>query len=251
MNPEFAKKYYRLEDAHPWSVGRRDVIARLLEAGGVPHDARILEVGCGSGALVRSLVDKGFAHVTGLDLSELAIEHARSRGLDDVLVMDAANTQFDDASFDVIIASDVLEHIMDEQGALAEWMRLLVPGGLLVCFVPAFAFLWSEHDVANLHFRRYSRSMLESCVVNAGYRVERIGYWNAWLFAPMTAMRAARRVIARKRELKRKDDFDEFDPTLAKLFGAIFRAENKVLAAGLDFPVGVSVYALLRTPTEA
>lgn len=248
MKPEYAEKYYRLEAAHPWSRGRRDIILQLLDTAAVPKDARILEVGCGSGALVGAMTREGYTNLTGLDLAALAVDTANRAGLANVVQMDGSQTDFGDESFDCIIASDVLEHIMDEQKALAEWMRVLRPGGLLLCFVPAFAFLWSDHDVENRHYRRYSRSMLESCVVEAGYEVERIGYWNAWLFLPMTGMRMVRRVLARQKELDRKDDFVELNPVVSKLFSGAFFAENRYLKAGGEFPIGVSVFALLRKP---
>lgn len=248
MKPEYAEKYYRLEAAHPWSVGRRDIVVQLLETLGVRKDARLLEVGCGSGALVAELAARGYSDVTGVDLAELAVAAARRAGLHNVVRMDGSETSYEDESFDCIVASDVLEHIMDEQKALLEWKRLLRPGGVLVCFVPAFAFLWSDHDVENRHYRRYSRSMLESVVVEAGYEVERIGYWNAWLFAPMTGMRMVRRVMARSRRLERRDDFVELNPVLSKLFTGAFKLENRYLRAGGEFPLGVSVYAVLRKP---
>ena len=248
MKPEFAEKYYRLEAAHPWSVGRRDIILRMLRSAGVHRSDRILEVGCGSGALVEAMEAAGYRDVTGLDMAEAAVGAARSRGLNNIVQADAAATDFDDGAFDCIIASDVLEHIMDESKALTEWRRLLRPGGLLFCFVPAFAFLWSEHDVENRHYRRYSRSMLESCVVEAGYKVERIGYWNGWLFLPMTGMRMIRRVVARQRGLERKDDFVPLNPLVSRVFNGLVQVENTYLGAGGELPIGVSVFAVLRTP---
>lgn len=246
MKPEYAKKYYRIESAHPWSVGRRDIVRRLLDEEGVTRSTRILEVGCGSGALLGELQRDGYSDLQGIDLSELAVECAHDRGLERVRVMDGSATDFDDESFDCIVASDVLEHIMDEQKALAEWKRLLRPGGLLLCFVPAFAFLWSDHDVENRHYRRYSRSMLESCLREAELPITRIGYWNGWLFGPMTAMRAGRRILARSRNLERKDDFVPMNPLVSKVFTAAFKAENAYLSAGGELPIGVSVFAVVR-----
>ncbi len=251
MKPEYAKKYYQIESRHPWSVGRRDIVMRLLEQVGIPRMSSVLEVGCSSGALVQDLADAGYSNVRGVDLATAAIDAAHARGLTNVQEMDGSRTNFPDAEFDCIIASDVLEHILDEGMALAEWKRLLKPGGVLLCFVPAFAFLWSEHDVANRHFRRYSRSMLESVLVSSGLEVERIGYWNGWLFAPMTALRAARRVVARRKVTKKQtDDFSQMNPIVSRAFTAAFLLENKYLSAGGELPLGVSVFAVVRKPED-
>ncbi|MFC7666772.1 class I SAM-dependent methyltransferase [Hymenobacter humi] len=115
----------------------------------------------------------GYTDLTGIDVSAPAIELAVARGVPNVSVMDGAALEFATARFDVVIASDVLEHIEDEAKALSEWNRVLKPGGQLLVFVPAHAYLWSEHDVVNHHFRRYSRQGLVAALARAGLRVRR------------------------------------------------------------------------------
>ncbi|MEJ7662138.1 MAG: methyltransferase domain-containing protein [Hymenobacter sp.] len=127
---------------------------------------------------------QGYADVTGIDVSAPAIELAQARGVPHVAVMDGANLEFADARFDLVIASDVLEHIEEEGRALREWTRVLRPGGQLLVFVPAHAYLWSEHDVVNHHFRRYSRAGLLAAMRGAGLRPQRSSFWNTALFFP-------------------------------------------------------------------
>jgi ubiquinone/menaquinone biosynthesis C-methylase UbiE len=248
LKPEFAEKYYRIESAHPWSVGRRDILLRLIKQLAVPKDADVLEVGTGGGALIEDMVNDGFSSVVGIDMSDLAVGAARGRGLTQVHQGDATALEFDDDSFDVVIASDVLEHLVDERKALAEWSRVLRPGGQMLIFVPAFAFLWSQHDVENQHYRRYSRSMLESVLKQSGFGIDRIGYWNAWLFAPLTGIRMMQRVMGPKDQApdEPKDQFLEMRGFAAKAFTTMFKLENAYLSAGGKFPVGVSVFAIAR-----
>jgi ubiquinone/menaquinone biosynthesis C-methylase UbiE len=227
-------------------VGRRDIVRRLLESIDVTRNDSILEVGCGSGALIEELENDGYTEVVGLDMSALAVDAARARGVDSVVQGDATALEYEDDSFDVVVASDVLEHLMNERRALAEWNRVLKPGGALVIFVPAFAFLWSHHDVENQHFRRYSRSMLESVLEQSDYSVERLGYWNGWLFGPVAGVRMLQRIVGRKTKSDETDKFVEMNGVAATAFKAMFRLENAFLGAGGMLPVGVSVFAIAR-----
>src|SRR5207253_9325776 len=117
---------------------------------------KILDIGCAGGPLLLDLKNAGFYNLYGVDVSEKAAEVCKQRGLENVYVMDGHNPEFEENSFDVIIASDSLEHLQDDMLALKNWNRLLKPGGELYVFVPAFMYLWSKHDVVNQHFRRYT-----------------------------------------------------------------------------------------------
>lgn len=251
MDPAYEKKYYRIERSHAWSVGRRDLVLSMLSRLGVPRDAQILDVGCGGGLLVEQLTAEGFRDVRGVDAAPGAVDAARRQGIDGVSLGDGCATGFDDATFDVVIASDVLEHILDEGRALHEWQRIVRPGGLVLVYVPAFSFLWSEHDVVNRHFRRYSRSQLQSVVLGAGFELERIGYWNTALFTPTLLVRMAARVRVKGRALEQGDDFLELNPLTNAVVKGLLLAENGLISAGVDPPIGVSVYAVCRRPTDA
>lgn len=247
MDPKYEEKYYKIEETHAWSRGRRSAILRLLESLGVPRDVRGLEVGCGSGMLLKELRDRGFRDFVGVDISDAALRAAASRGLGDIVSrQDAVATTFDDDSFDLVIASDVLEHLLDEGRALAEWQRVLRPTGHLIVFVPAFDFLWSDHDAVNRHFRRYSRSQLESVARGSGFEVCRIGYWNTALFFPVLAMRMLTRARNRRGPVGKDDDFAELPGPINGTLAAMFEVESALMRRGVDMPLGVSVYTILR-----
>lgn len=245
VDREFQSAYHTHEGAHWWSVSRRDMIVRLLDAARVAPQAHILDVGCASGRLVEELRGRGHRSVTGIDVSAEAIESCRRRGLDDVHVMPADQLAFPDDSHDVVIASDVLEHIEDDMAALQEWRRVLRPGGKLIVFVPAFMFLWSQHDVVNHHHRRYDRRGLMSRLSSAELLVERVAGWNLALLAPAATIRGLRRLARRNDELHH--DLQVPKPWVNRLLVALLSAENQALTRRSLGP-GISLFAVASKP---
>jgi len=168
-----------------------------------------------------------------------------------VSVMDGAALEFADTRFDLVIASDVLEHIENEAKALSEWTRVLKPGGQMLVFVPAHSYLWSEHDVVNHHFRRYSRAGLVAALIRAGLRPSRSSFWNAAMYFPTAALRLGRRLVSGPVSSEKKPgatgDLHHFaGPANAALLGWV-KAENRLLRH-VDLPLGVSVFALAQKP---
>ena len=100
---------------------------------------------------------------------------------------------FPEHSFDLITCLDVIEHTPHDRPALAELLRVCRPGGFMLVTVPAYPGLWSAHDEANHHYRRYSRRSLREAVVAAGWRLTRMSSFNSLLLAPAAAVRLAQR----------------------------------------------------------
>lgn len=242
MDIEYEVKYHQLEEKYWWFQARRDMVFRLIQDLRLPNDAPILEIGCSGGPLLHRLREAGYNNLTGIDVSEAGIAVAEQRGIPNVSCMDGANLTFPDNSFDLVIASDVLEHIENEAKALQEWKRVLRPGGQLLVFVPAFQFLWSKHDEVNQHFRRYSAAQLVSTINNAGLHVRRRSYWNVGLFFPTAAVRFLKK-LAPKDDRPAKDDLFEAPPLVNNLLSGFIMAENRLLQA-INAPIGVSVFAL-------
>ncbi|MBF0594251.1 MAG: class I SAM-dependent methyltransferase [Candidatus Omnitrophica bacterium] len=186
MQEDFSVKYLDLEDRHWWFAGRRDMVLRLVDD--LPKESCILDVGCSGGAMLLALLGKGFRDVAGVDISVGAIESCRNKGLKNTTVMDAQELTFADGSFDAVIASDILEHLADPARALASWRRVLKPGGKLLVFVPAYTFLWSDHDVINCHQKRYEKKDFADIVRQAGFEVQRTSGWDVVLFVPIALM---------------------------------------------------------------
>jgi ubiquinone/menaquinone biosynthesis C-methylase UbiE len=182
MDGDYEQLYHELETKHWWFSTRRALWMRLLRA--FSSNSVILEIGCSGGPLLKQLNEAGFREIRGIDISEKAIEKAHQSGFKNASVMDAHQLVFEDNTFDIIIASDVLEHLEGEHKALSEWRRVLKPGGTLLVGVPAFKLLWSHHDVINHHQRRYTVSSLLNALKKAGFEVSYHFYWNSLLFIP-------------------------------------------------------------------
>lgn len=247
MDLTYEQKYHQLEEEHWWFTGRRDAVRKLIHSLQVPHTADILEIGCSAGPLQQILKTDGYTSLTGIDISEKAIALARYRGVPNVSVMDGARLDFPDASFDLLLASDVLEHIEDEVQAVREWTRVLRPGGQMIVFVPAFQMLWTRHDEVNHHYRRYTAAHLRRVLQEAGLQLERSSYWNTTLFFPTSAMRLAQRVLPRPAPSNGVDtgDLKKFPGWLNSLLSILLKTENNFLRHA-PLPVGVSVFAVAR-----
>ena len=249
MDEAYERKYHSLEDQHWWFKSRRDILLRLLKTAN--KNSHILEVGCSGGLLLQDLKSKGFQNVYGIDVSGQTINISRSKGLQNVLLMNAVETGFPDECFDIILASDVLEHLQHDGVALSEWNRLLKPGGLLIIFVPAFSFLWSNHDASNHHYRRYTKAELICALQRAHFQIERCSYWNFTLFFPKSLGNLFGRLISRTNDYS-ADRFFQHQPSpmVNRFLSSLIRSENMILRM-FNLPIGVSVFALSTKTTRS
>jgi SAM-dependent methyltransferase len=163
-----------VEHTYWWHVGRQEIVRREIhrqfrETSG---PLRLLNVGCGTGGDVAML--ESFGTVDNVDIAEEALAFMRARGHERVHRADATRLPFPDGQFDAVVALDVLEHIPQDGTALAEWRRVLKPGGRIVLTVPAYQWLWSEHDVALHHQRRYTRRPLHDLARAADLRIGKL-----------------------------------------------------------------------------
>jgi len=239
MRTDYEETYHKLEDTHWWFRSRRDMILRLTTT--LPKDARILEVGCSSGPLLTELRQAGFLHIWGVDISGTAVALARERGFDQVRQADAASTGFDAGMFDVVIASDILEHIGDDRAAIGEWRRILKPQGTLILFVPAHPFLWTAYDEENEHLRRYRRLQIRKIIESNGFSVMRGSYWNILMFVPIALVRLFLRLIPRLGG----GDRHQMHRTPRVLNAALIfmlKTENTLISQGFNAPLGVSFF---------
>ena len=236
----------QVERDHWWFKGRRKILGRLLAQLDPPlaPGARVLDVGCGTGANGPALADGGRT-VIGLDASTVPLglggtgergHRARVRG-------DAAHLPFGDGVFDLVVALDVLEHLDDDVAAARELARVVKPGGHVIIFVPALELLWGLQDDVSHHRRRYRKEQLVSTLTDGGFAVARATYFNTLLFPPILAARLAMRVrrpaIASENELG--------GPISNALLSGLFALEAPWLAR-FDLPIGVSLAAIGRRP---
>lgn len=195
MEEDEIRKSARLEERHWWYAGRRAMVRREL---GDLRPARALDVGCGMGGNTAVLRDLGW-NVVGVDYSPASTEAARARALT-VVRGDARQLPFRDASFDLVISTDAWEHVVEDDLVAAETLRVLRPGGRLLVAVPAGTDLWSGHDVALGHHRRYEADGLVALVRSAGFTVEEVFGWNV-LLRPVAKARRSRAADASASEM--------------------------------------------------
>ncbi len=238
MKPVEYDRMFREEDVYWWFVGRRRLATVLLENSLPARNLRILDVGCGTGAMSRELMR--FGSVVSTDLSALAIGYGRQRQLTGLCCADATALPFADASFDAVVALDLLEHIADDLLAVREFARVLAPGGHLVATVPAYQFLWSGHDLALMHHRRYTRRSFGDLLASGGLSTVRLTYAMTALFPIVW--------LVRRRSKKPGSEEATIQPVprwLNKVLIRVLDMENAYLRRA-DLPYGVSVAAVAR-----
>jgi SAM-dependent methyltransferase len=235
------EEIYALEDGHWWFRGRRAVIHALLGHAQPPSPARVLDAGCGTG---RNLVEFGYmGELAGLEPSSAAVDFCRSRGLENVVRGELEALPFDDASFDVSFAFDVLEHLDDHVVGMRELRRVTKPGGWFVSTVPAYQWLWSSHDESHQHRRRFTRARLVDAAHASGWRPVFVTYFNTILLPPIAAARAFRR----GRQRPGSSDYELAPPALDRVLGAPMQIEARLIARGGRLPAGVSVGMVCTT----
>lgn len=247
MEKSYEVKYHDLETTHWWFRARRDIIESMLSA--FSKDARILEVGCSGGPLLAALQKKGFRHVCGVDISDQAIAQCRAKGLNNVYHGDAsAMPWWKEHMFDVVVASDILEHMLDDLSALREWRRVLKPEGMLIVFVPAHRYLWSGHDETNHHIRRYQKEVLKKAVRESAFTIMRVGYWNFFLFPVVAAVRLAQYGMSFRVRAYSSHNLYRLPRAINMLLFLLLAAENRLLHFGIPLPIGVSLFCIARKP---
>jgi ubiquinone/menaquinone biosynthesis C-methylase UbiE len=237
------QELYTLEETYWWFVGRRQLVRQLVERYVGDPDALLLDAGCGTGGTMKQLAD--VAQVCGCDCSPHALAYcSRERGLRRVAAGDVATLPYADETFRAVVSCDVLEHVPDDRAGLADMMRVLQPGGVLILTVPAHRMLWSEHDEALSHRRRYSARELRRKLQEAGGEVVKLSPVVVAAFAPILAFRLAQRLRPKLPDEPRTD-LRVLSPWLNRLLVAALQAENWVLRWG-SLPVGTSLVAVAK-----
>ncbi len=234
---------YAEEMSHWWYRVRRQLVKKIIRAYAKERNRplRILDIGCGAGALMRELEE--FGEVSGVDISPRAIEYCRGRGLTHVQEADAVDLPFEDESFDVVVMLDVLEHLKDDAAGSAEVARVLKRGCLAILAVPAFMFLWSITDVVSHHFRRYRRAEIVQRLRDAGLCIQYAGYFNTFLFPAIALVRLAVRLL----HIPMKSEQSIEGKLGNEICYHIFFLESRFIPF-ISFPFGVSILVLAAKP---
>jgi SAM-dependent methyltransferase len=205
------RKLAALEDGHWWYRERRHLLAEAIR--GMPP-GRALDVGAAGGGNTRVLRSHGWA-AAALEYGADGAEVAHGRGLA-TLRSDATHLPLAEDSLDLVVAFDILEHLADDEGAVREVHRVLKPSGTYLVAVPADPRLWSSHDEAVDHLRRYTRSTLVALLERGGFEVQDVMSWNVLL----------RPVVALRRRLRSGSDLEDLNPVVNLGLRAIITAER-------------------------
>lgn len=233
---------FQLEDIYWWFVGRRRLVRQLIASYAPARSCRLLDAGCGTGGTMQRVADLGEIH--GCDYSEYALQFCRQRGFTLLSAASVMALPYLDTCCDVVISCDVLEHLTDDVVAIREMLRLLRPGGVLILTVPAHQFLWSEHDEALRHQRRYSARELRRQLEEAGARVEKLSPVVTVAFLPILLFRLLQRLRPKAPE-EPKTDLRILPPALNSMLVGVLRIENWLLRY-INLPTGTSLVAVAR-----
>jgi len=241
LDKEFEKKYHSLEKSYWWFVSRRDIIRKLIKK--YDKSVKILEIGSSSGKLISSLNMAGYRKIIGIDISREAINSCIDNDISRIIQMEGSELGFKEGEFDLIIASDILEHINNDFHAISEWKRVLKTSGNIIAFVPAFSFLWSHHDIENKHFRRYNRGELLSLFRKNGLQVVRISYWNFTLFFPIFFNRVLKKAI--RKDSQSRSDLYRMKGIVNSFLSVILMVEN-TFCKFFNLPLGLSLFMIAK-----
>jgi SAM-dependent methyltransferase len=230
------------EERHWWFLGRRCIIEKILHDLSLPSKTKILEMGCGTGGNLSLLAKYG--EVYGVEWDTFARNYAINRHIAPVLPGSLPlDIPYEDYFFDLIVLLDVLEHVEENGLSLVEMHKKQKPGGYLLITVPAFPALWSAHDEAHHHKRRYTLKTLNPIVRKAGYNIIYHSYMNTLLFPIIAALRIIK-------PLDSSDDLFMPPNILNKLLYKIFATERHLLNL-VSLPFGTSLLILARKGLSA
>jgi SAM-dependent methyltransferase len=245
MDRQIYNRMREIERAHWWFAARREIIADQLEALKLPADARILEVGCGTGGNLEML--GRFGQVSAVEPDEESIRYAGERTAVKVLpgFLPDGLPSFEE-QFDLVAAFDVIEHVNDDGASVQALANLLRPGGRFIATVPAYQWMWSRHDELHHHKRRYGLQAFRRLFDDAGLRVRKATHFNALLFPLIGGVRIAK-------NLARIDNGEDDAMPSALVNGMLHRlfGSEKGILRHADLPFGVSILLIAERPAEA
>jgi len=236
--------FYKIEDKHWWFQGRKEILLRLIDKYYRPEpNSKVLDIGCGTGMMLKSLSKYG--EVYGLDKNEKAIAYSKIRSPKAKIVLGSFPENMQNLlplKFDLITVLDVLEHIDDDTKALEAIKNILKPNGILIITVPAYKFLWTHFDEVNQHKRRYTRRELSEKITKAGFKIEKISYFDTFPFAPAVVVKFLEHIFSRSEknnQLGLQMSLHSFN----RFFKWLFSSEKHFLT-NINFPFGISIVAI-------
>ena len=244
MDKNYYKLYYYRERDHWWFKVRGEIIRAQIAALNLSKNCKILNVGAATYRSSEILSE--FGEVTSLEYDKDCCQFVKEHLKKPIHNGSVLDLQFEDNEFDLVCAFDVIEHVEDDKLAVEEMTRVCKQDGLVFVTVPAYQFLWSEHDVINHHYRRYTLKNLLTTINVPKAKIVRKTYFNSLLLLPITTIRLISNLIGKKNK-EPKSDLEKVDNNskINLLFEKVFSFEKKLLSI-MNFPAGVSMMVLFK-----
>lgn len=230
-----------LEKSHWWFVGRRKLFKSLFSLLGLQNNLRVIDIGCGVGSNLR-LLQSMSSKLVGVDSEMYGLIRLR-KSLSAVPLVngDLMRLPFKADSVDLILASDVLEHLDEDTIGIREIYRSLKREGKVLFTVPAFRSLWGVQDIVGMHKRRYSKKELVTKIEGEGFKILRSSYFNFFLFFPILIGRRIIYLLGLRIESENEINF----PLINFFLKTVFSIEPHYLKF-FSFPFGVSIYCIAK-----
>ncbi|MFH1422194.1 MAG: methyltransferase domain-containing protein [Planctomycetota bacterium] len=236
-----AKNRARFEKSHWWYSGRRKIVMHLLKFLRLPRYAKALEIGCACGSNLSEI--SRHIDIFGGDIDAAACIYSSKKVPGRITAFDCQKLPFADCSFDVVLSLDILEHLEDDAAAVREIYRVLKDNGIALITVPCFTSLWGQHDLAEKHFRRYSKYFLKEILRKAGFAEKQLSYFNTILFTPIAVVRLLGKNFFKRKKIQ--VDFREIPQPINDILSALFSFERHFVTSGW-LPFGLSLLAVVE-----
>ena len=226
----------KIENSHWWYVGRRSILKSYLNKLHLNKKSKILEIGSGTGSNIK-LLNK-FGLVSILEPNKIALNYFEKKKLkiENIKIGGCPNDLIYSEKFDLVCLFDVLEHIDEDKKTINNISNILESNGYIFLTVPAYQWLWSDHDVRLMHKRRYNIQKLKN-ILPKNLEIEYLTYFNTFLF-PLAIFD---RLIQKFFKIKNNSNFLFINFLFKKIF--IF---EKYILNFINFRFGLSILLILK-----
>ena len=240
MNPSPYEIEERVQTFHWWFVVRRKLLKTILCSLNLQRESLTMDIGCGVGSNLSLLKAIGLKAM-GCDRSFDNLLLAKNKFFLPFINGDLENLPIRSSSVELVVATDVLEHLQDDIAGVRELCRILRRNGHLIVTVPAFQSLWGTQDIVTGHKKRYSKRDISNVLKHNGFQIMRSSYFNFFLFFPILFARRVIRLLGLQLHSENEINF----PLLNFFLKTIFLLEPYLLKY-LTFPFGVSIFCVAK-----
>lgn len=237
------KDYLQSNNDHFWYKARRELIDYILKKYSKNKNCKILEIGCGTGNLIPIISTHG--DYVGIEKNKNAYLEAQKYHKK-IINKSIENLEITE-KYDIICLFDVLEHIKDDHKAIEKVYSFLENSGIIIITIPAYNFLFSNHDIAMDHYRRYSKKNITKILRINKFKIIEMGYWNSLLFPIIAIIRIIKKVFSRTIKTKSFHSEIKTPPRIInKLIYNILKLENVLIKKNIKMPFGLSIYTIAK-----